>query len=351
MKSVKAKRGYALDVIKRQREMQDIIPQLPLKITARETAARLEARGFSVAKRSVERDLVALEGAGLGIVHDKGYPRGWSYGRRVPARLHGIDLNTALTLKLAYAYVRQLVPASLLGDLKALVEAADKSLDTTRNNLLVHWPDKIRVLSSGPSRKPPAVAPEVHLAVSEALLKSLQLRVRYKSLARGQAVEYVVSPLGMVLKGGIIYVVVSRDDKPAPFTLSLHRIRDAQLLHIAVRAPPGWAGLDVHIDAGSFLFPPGPVEKDCQVTLRFDSVLAQSLREMPLSAGQTVKEETRRARDGKSQYLVHAHVTVSEEFVRWLLKYGDEVEVLKPASLRKRMRSIVASLHSRYKTA
>jgi predicted DNA-binding transcriptional regulator YafY len=350
MKNGKAKRGYALDVIKRLREMQDIIPLPPLKFSASEIVAKLEARGFVVTKRSVERDLVKLEAEGMGILYDGGHPRRWSYGRRVPARMYGIDLNTALTLKLAYEHVMQLVPASLLADLKTLVETAEKSLETTRDNNLSKWPQKIRVLSSAPVRMPPRVAPEVHFAVSEALLKNLQLRVRYKSLARGRVAEYVVSPLGMVLKGGLIYVVVWREDKDEPFTLRMNRISKADVENFDAKAPPNWSGLDSYIDAGSFLFPPsGKVEKDCLVILRFDSISAQNLKEIPLSADQTIKEEATRGLDGKPHCLVRARVTVSEEFVRWLLQYGDHVEVVKPESLRTRMRDAVASLYSRYK--
>lgn len=349
MRSNKAKRRHALDVVKRLREMQDIIPQPPLKFTASEIHARLEARGFSVSLRSVERNLVKLEAEGLGIVHDGGHPQRWNYGRRVPARMHGIDLNTALTLKLAYDHVKQLVPASLLADLKTLVETAEKSLETTRDNNLTRWPQKIRVLSGGPERKLPHVQPGVHLAVSEALLKGSQLKVCYKSLARGRAAEYVVNPLGMVLKGGLIYLVVWREDKDKPFTLSMHRIIKAEIVHLDAKTPPGWGGIDAYIDEGNFLFPPGPVEKHCPVTLRFDPISAQNLREMPLSVNQIIKEEAAQEPDGKPSYLVHARVTVSEEFVRWLLQYGKHVEVIKPVSLRRRMRDIVERLHVRYK--
>ena len=351
MKNGKGKRGYALDVIKRLREMQDIIPQPPLKLTASEIHAKLEARGFVVNKRSVLRDLVKLEAEGLGIVHDGGHPQGWNYGRRVPTRMHGIDLNTALTLKLAYDHVRQLMPASLLEDLKMLVELAEKSLETTRDNHLSKWPKKIRVISSGPARKPPHVVPGVHLAVTESLLKGSRLWVRYTSLARGKAAEYVVNPLGMVLRSGLIYLVVWREDMDMPFTLLLHRISKAEIEPLDIKTPPGWRGLDAYIEDGNFLFPPGLIEKNCLVTLRFDSMSAQSLREMPLRSDQRIKDELIGGQSGKPSVVVHAHVTVSEEFVRWLLQYGESVEVIAPASLRNRVRDHIEALRCRYSDA
>jgi predicted DNA-binding transcriptional regulator YafY len=338
-------------VIKRQWEMLRIIPRLPLKITAAELHSRLLKKGFDIDPRSVQRDLVTLEEYGFGIVQDGGLTRGWSYGRHAPTQLHGLDLNTALTLKLADAHVRQLVPASILGDLEALVKTAEKSLEGTGHSSFARWPDKIRVLASGPVRTPPRVDPKVHSAVSEALLKNLRLSVQYRSVARTVLSTYVISPLGMVLKGGVIYIVASREDKVERFTLALHRILKAEIHYSAAKVPSDWTGLDDHIATGQFLYPPGPVQKDCLVTLRFDSLFVQNIREMPLSADQTIKEERKLATNGQPCFRVRARVTVSGEFVRWLLQYGDHVEVLRPLSLRKRMATIVSALHARYLAA
>ena len=351
MKKTRTGRGRAVDVVSRHTDLLGIIPRLPHTRTAQQLTARLAEKGFDVTKRSVERDLIKLEEAGFGIVHndDDKRPYAWSRLREASSQVHGLDHPTALTLKLAYAYVRHLVPASVLSDLKKLSDAANKSLEGVRNNLLARWPDKIRVLSSGPPRTPPRISPEVHLAVSEALLKNSQLRLRYP---RGDETpkDRLVNPLGMVVKGGVIYLVVSGEKRHAPYNLALHRVLDAHMEYADAKPPSGWKGLDAYIDDGNVLFPLGPSEKNCQVTLRFDSIFVRNIKEMPISGDQLVKKDVKLAPDGKPYYLVRARVTVSEEFVRWLLQYGEHVEVVKPVSLRRRMRSIVANLHFRYKT-
>lgn len=353
MKKARTGRSRAVDVIGRHSDLLGIIPQLPHTRTAQQISARLTEKGFDVSKRSVERDLIKLEEAKkFGIVRnaDKKRPYAWSRFREATDNMHGLDHPTALTLKLAYAYVRHLVPASVLGDLKRLADTADKSLEGIRHNLLARWPDKIRVLSSGPPRTPPRVAPDVHLAVSEALLKNRQLRLRYP---RGDETtkDRLVNPLGMVVKGGVIYLVVSGEKQDAPYNLALHRILEAHMEYADVKPPSGWKGLDAYIDAGNLLFPLGPSKKDCQVTLRFDSIFVRNIREMPISGDQSVKKDVKSASDGKPYYLVRARVTVSEEFVRWLLQYGEHVEVIKPQHLRRRVRSIIRNLHLRYDEA
>ena len=347
MAQAKTKRPYATNVLQRLLEMLKEIPAPPRKCTAKELVDHLPVHGARISLRTAQRNLRVLKDAGF-IVDDGGSPSGWSWPNRSLAGQYGLDINSALTLKLAYEHVKPLMPASLAQELKALADSAEKSLFASAGrNQLANWPDKVRVLQSGPPRTPPPVAAGVHQAVCEALLKKLQLRVRYRAATRGKAREFVVTPLGMVSKDGIIYLVVSREDKDEPATFSLHRILSAELEYADAKPPAGWAGLDAHIGAGHFLLPPGTVEKNQWVMLRFDSeAIARNIEEMPIGAGQTIKKET----DGKTYYLVRARIDVSGEFVRWLLQYGEHAEVVKPASLRGRMHDIAASLYSRYRT-
>jgi predicted DNA-binding transcriptional regulator YafY len=189
----------------------------------------------------------------------------------------------------------------------------------------------------------------VHEAICNALLNNSQIKITYRATAREHAMTYAVSPLGMVIKGGISYLIAAHADKPDPLKLSMHRIQVADLLYDEATAPASWVGLDAYIKAGYLLFPPGDVNKDQEVTLRFDLVFARNIEEMPIGDGQTVKKETARAKGEASYCLVKARVTISEEFVRWILQYGSHVEVVSPASLRKRVQGIILELQSKYK--
>src|SRR4051812_25277676 len=123
VKTNRSKRSAASDVVRRQHETLKLIPRLPAKISARELADRLRDIGFKLSKRTVERSLNALAER-FELVHDEGTPQGWSRSGSAASQMSGLDLSTALTLKLAYAYVKPQLPTSILGQLKELANAA-----------------------------------------------------------------------------------------------------------------------------------------------------------------------------------------------------------------------------------
>jgi predicted DNA-binding transcriptional regulator YafY len=343
------KRSEGIDVVGRLLETLRQIPSSG-KISARDVARRVAAKGFTVDYRTTLRDLERLEMAQF-LTQDEGVPRGWSWLNADAKKMLGLPLNTALALKLAYEHVKPLMPASLSKELKGLADSAEKSLAASAGrNPFANWPDKVRVLQSGPPRTPPNIKPGVHQAVCDALLKNLQLRVHYRAATRQEEREFVVTPLGMVSKDGKIYVVVSRkdkDDDPAKF--ALHRFLKAEVEYIEGKTPPGWTGLDAYIDAGKFLFPPGEVEKSQWVTLRVTSaVIVRDLEEMPIGAGQTIRMGGKPRAGRMSCYLVRTRVDISGELVRWLLQYGEQVEVVGPASLRSHMAQIIGKLSLNY---
>lgn len=349
MAQAKPKRGYATDVVKRLLETLMLIHREG-KIAPRRIAGLLAEDGMEVDYRTTQRDLARLEEAGYLVRKGRDLALGRRWSNSETRKILGLPFGAALALKLAYEHVKPLMPASLLKELKAIADSAEKSLSASiGRNPFAKWPDKIRVLQSGPLRTPPNIKPGVHEAVCDALLNNLQLRVRYRAASKQDGREFIITPLGMVSKDGKIYVVVSRADKAEPAKFALNRILNAQVEHIEGNAPSAWAGLDAYIDAGKLLFPPGKVEKNQLVTLRINSdVIARDLEEMPIGAGQIIKKKGNAGTNGNPCHLVQARVTVSEEFVRWLLQHGEHVNVIKPIPLRKRMQEIVKRLHSRY---
>ena len=49
-----------------------------------------------------------------------------------------------------------------------------------------------------------------------------------------------------------------------------------------------------------------------------------------------------------NQYLLEATVQNSEQFLWWVLSYREQVEVIKPSSLRNRMIKIVKKMNKKY---
>lgn len=347
MARTQAKRGYATDVVGRLLEVLKVIPHTG-KIAPRQVFERLAALGFDVDYRTIQRDLERLEGRYLER-DTRSTPHGWRWIDSESKKILGLPIKAALALKLAYEHVKPLMPASLAKELKALADSAEESLAASvGRNPFAKWPDKIRVVQSGPPRTPPNVKPGVHEAVCDALLQNRQLRVRYRAATREQAREFVVTPLGMVSKDGKIYVVVSREDRPEPAHFVLHRFLEAEVIPLEGKPPTGWKGLDAAINAGKFLFPPGEVKRNQWMTLRVSELFARELEEIPISAEQTIGKEGALKAGGQITYAVRAKVDISWELVQWLLRYGNAVEVCGPLFLRERMKRVIHALYSSY---
>ena len=91
--------------IVRQWRMLQRIPRYPEKITTEEITSRLEADGFPVTIRTVQRDLIALSRIFPLVSEEKNRPFGWSWQKNARAfdipcarHLHGLVAHDGLGL-------------------------------------------------------------------------------------------------------------------------------------------------------------------------------------------------------------------------------------------------------------
>jgi len=141
-----------------------------------------------------------------------------------------------------------------------------------------------------------------------------------------------------VLKDGIIYLVCSMWDYPDVRLLTLHRMREAQVLDKPISIPAGFS-LDDYIASGELHFTIGGTIK---LKALFSADAAFHLGERPLSDDQTLSEQP----DGRMQ--VTATVQDTSELRWWLLGFGDQVEVLKPVKFRNSFAEIASKMVSLY---
>lgn len=179
---------------------------------------------------------------------------------------------------------------------------------------------------------------EVLEAVCKALLEERRLRARYRKRGESEAKEYEVSPLGLVFQDRIIYLVATLWDYEDPLLLLLHRFESAELLEKPCSPPAGF-DLEAYSE-GELRFPEG--EKPLRLEALFDAGAAAHLAETPLSADQQMTEKS----DGR--VLVKATVADTAQLRWWLLGFGAQVVVLKPALLRKEMAAVAAGMAGNY---
>lgn len=328
------------DVLNRHWETLRLIPRAPRKTTVDEVWRQLAASGWEVSKRTVERDLEKLSKSFPLVADDRDKPYGWQWLRDsrvfdVPA----MDLPTALTFHFVEQFVQPLLPESVRAHLQPHLAMAVRVLDAAQSNKLRDWTEKVTVIPKGQELLAPAVAPGVTELVYEALLQERRLRIQYRpQRMKGEAREYTVSPLGLVLRDQVYYIVATLFEYQDIMQLALHRIDEAALLSDSVKRPKGFS-LKRYVQNGEFDYPVG---KPVRLSAAFDADAAFHLHETPLSDDQRIVKLD----DGRER--VTATVKDTQQLRWWLLSFGAKVMVEKPTALRRELASMVKSLGQRY---
>lgn len=303
----------------RQIRMLQLIPREPRKISAQELVSRLAAANFKeVTQRTVQRDLAALSAYFPLVSDEREKPYGWSWGKDAPAiDLTAPDPQTALTLKLAEGYLNLELPSTTLDYLSPYFKAANNVL-ADMGGALASWPDKVRVLPRGQPLLPPRIDPEVQRIVYQALMEDRRAEVVYLKPAEAEVKTFEISPLGLVVRNQVVYIVCTIGKMKKAYQLVLHRMQKAQLLDKPAAVLEDFS-LDEYIKQGGFGLPTG--RKVCLEAI-FTHLAGRHLLETALSEDQ----ETEILPDGRIR--VTATVMETEELNMWLRSFGDGVEVI-----------------------
>lgn len=328
--------------LQRQWLMLMLIPRSPKRISARDLALRLANEGFQVSARTIQRDLNQLSSV-LQLAGDGQKPQGWSYlpnARQFD--IPGLEPQAALAFHMAETYLRGVLPTSTLDMIKPWFDTANAVLDANGNGL-AKWPTKIRVLPRGMPTRMPTIDQNVQAVVYQALLQDQKLRIAYNKNINGVApakpLTSIVSPLALVVRDGVVYLVCVYDGHSQPRQLALHRMSAAEQLEISADRPKGFS-IDEYIAEGEFGISLNP--KPIKLEAEFLKHVAIHLRESPITDSQTITEVD------EDNVLLRATVADTLELRFWLKSFGDEVEVLKPVSLRREFQAMAQNLHGYY---
>ena len=324
----------------RQWELLKLLPSRAPGISATELQGRLSDAGYSISKRTVERDLIDLSQIFPLQCNDKGVPYGWYWTPGSSAELPGVTLGKALTLRLVEESIRPLMPAFMLQSLKPRFDQARKKLEALSDvTPAAQWLNKVSSVRPELYLLAPETSPVVLENVQNALLNDLQLRCRYQAVRSNQFREYTLNPLALVQRGQITYLVAMAEPYTDIRLFSLHRFDCAETLHDACRKAEGF-NLKDYIASGALQFgTPQQIQLQAWVT----DDLAKLLRETPLSADMQLIPHD----DGA---LLTATVTHSWELTWWLLAQSGSIEIRQPKSLREELLQSLQKalqLHSR----
>lgn len=307
-----------------------------LQLRGRLTAADLAAE-FEVSERTIYRDIDALSAAGVPVYGDRGPGGGFQLLDGYRTQLTGLSADEAE----AMAMIGLPGPASELG-IGAATSAAHHKLiaalpgdggalaDRMATRFHLDAVDWYRGGESLP-----------HLpAIARAVLDQRTLSMRYDSWQGAR--DWTVDPLGFVLKAGIWYLVACGGDKARIFrianigalaisTTSFDRPADFHLAH-------WWQTEQARFEGELFA---------THATVRASPDGCKRLAAQSPRGAEAVAAAGAAAADGWRAMAMM--VEDSDHGARDMLALGTEVEVVAPASFRRRIAALAAQIAARHR--
>jgi predicted DNA-binding transcriptional regulator YafY len=320
--------------------------------TVSELTDFLNASGYACGRRTVERDLEAIDAIGSvwrmigvdlqqGLDEEDGRLPRWSHTANSKALLfRTLSNEDALLLSLVEQELKFFMPASAYGSLMQYLKVSNRVLQA--NQPQARFRDRVRVIADGPALRPPELNMPHLQEINEALLHGEQVALSYRAARSSEVTAYRLHPVGLVKQGLFFYLLAVKDENthkraPGPVqTFRIDRIRQVERLRQepVARALPS---LEAALGNGQLqFFDKGPV----MLRLRFANneqghALCDSYRETPMAADQKIVTR----RDGSAELT--ATVMYSLQLVRMLQAEAHRLVVLAPEPLREEIREFV----------
>ena len=305
---------------------------LLLQARGRMTADQL-AGEVEVSVRTIYRDIEALGAAGVPIYANAGHAGGYQLVDGYRAQLNGLTAQEAESLILASLPG----PAAELGSGVAVAAL----------NLKLHaaMPAELRERAAQIQARFHFEAPgwfsdgdaSTHLAeVAHAVWNQRQLTVRYRSW-KTEAVR-LLEPLGLVLKGGVWYVVADGPERDSSGN-SIRTYRVNQILELTTHdgtfEPPGDFHLRAYWQTSVAEFRDNLYTETAKVRITIDGL--NKLRQHPASPLIDSAAHSTVTADSTGWLEIDIPIETLEHAEGLLLSLGSEVEVVRPVELRNRI--------------
>ena len=203
--------------------------------------------------------------------------------------------------------------------------------------------EQLRVTGSAVSLQMPPTNPlleqrPVYERLLEAIGERRCVRIRYHGPAEGEFCTRV-HPYSLLFSRRSWYLIGRSSLHRATRTFNVGRIRHLELLDDRCQVPRGFSVERYLRNAWHLIPEPGP---DSEVVVRFSKLVAQNVAEVNWHKTQRLQFND----DGTLDF----RVTVSglKEISWWILGYGDQAEVLRPAELRRLVARRAAGMLEKY---
>ena len=302
------------------------------RVTAQELAVDLE-----VSPRTIHRDMEALSMAGVPVYAERGRQGGWLLPAGYRSGPRGLDADELRALFLA-------APGTVLGDL-----GLDRASESALTKLLLAVPASNRdevadarqkvVIDLDTWRAADAEPIPALSALYEALSADQQVEVCY-TRADGAVVERQLSPLGLVAKGRVWYLVAASENGE-PRTYRVSRIASAAASPLRARVPDGfdlrafWDASKARLVAGVPRF---------QVCLLAQASIVQEVEH----AARWSRLVSASPPDPNGWVRLEMEFELEEDACALVLSFGSRAELIGPPHLRSRVAAELGAAARRY---
>ena len=290
------------------------------QMTSRDLAARLE-----VSERTIHRDMEALSGAGIPVTASRGSGGGWSLLGDYRTNLTGFNEAEIQSLFLTK-------PAKLLADLHL-----DKAADGALLKLLASLPStfrqgaerarqRIHVDVSGWSRREEAV-PFLPV-LQEALWMERKLTITYERGENSEPVQRLISPMGLVAKGSVWYLVGAVEENVRTYRVS--RISHVEVLDEAAPVPVDF-NLAEYWEQSASTFKSGAPNYLATFWASPSIVMRLGF------AGRFARVKETDETDARGWKRVYVGFDAEDIACEYAVSFGPNLEVIEPLSLREKV--------------
>ncbi|MEM9351402.1 MAG: WYL domain-containing protein [Planctomycetota bacterium] len=294
------------------------------------------AAACGVGRRTIFRDLETLREAGVPLHFDKADDR---YSIPESFFLPSTNFTPAEALSL-------LVLAGKLGpnDPLPFLEPARAAALKLESSLPGALRDEVRTLTRAIQVRVDQINPldqqQSHYEqLVDAIAERRVLRMEYDSFTEYEVITTKLRPYRLIFSRRSWYVIgrSSLHDKPRTFNVS--RITRLTKLKEKYAMPRGFS-VDRYLGNAWHLIP--SEGRDYDVTIRFQPLVARNVAEVVWHKTQEIEQR----QDGSIDF--HCRVSGLSEITWWLLGYGDQAEVIRPARLRAIVAGRAAAMHRLY---
>ena len=317
------------EAIRRGFNILSMVSRAPLSIT--DVHNRLKQLGISVSKKTVERDLARLPDEFPQMIEVDDSSKPYTFRQPKNARKYsGMSPEEAVCLQLAYTYLNPLLPNTSLDDIKPYLKEAEAVLSENASAKMRRWKDKVQTINEGFQLQQATIIEGILEAIHKSIWDGRTIIAEYRSPRRDKAKEYLLHPAGIVNRGRICYLICSFDNRDGVTYLPLHRFEKVTIVQEQASCHKNAKVSELTKNLLGFKVE----KKNINIKLKFSKAAGAHLKETPISTSMDYDE----SKDG--YIIVEDSVTNNSELRWWIRAFGDDVEVIKPASLRNEFKKI-----------